>query len=47
MRKTQIPIPVTLNDCVLLNQMGYAVQVNDGRVLTIEKEGKKRGKNIT
>lgn len=40
------PIPVTLNDCVLLWQMGYRTEVNDGRIVTVAKEGKRRGKNI-
>lgn len=43
MRKKPIPMPVNLNDCVLLWQMGYRVEVNDGKVSAIVKEGKRRG----
>ena len=46
MRKKPIPMPVNRNDCVLLWQMGYRVEVNDGKYITVVKEGKKRGKNI-
>lgn len=42
--KKQMPKPVNLNDCVLLWQMGYRVEVNDGRYITVVKEGKRRGK---
>lgn len=45
-RRKQIPMPKTLNDCVLLYQMGYRVEVNDGRVTAVVKEGKRRVKNI-
>ena len=44
MRKRQIPKPVNLNDCCLLYQMGYRVEVNDGRHIKVAKEGRKRGK---
>jgi len=37
-----MPKPVNLNDCVLLYQMGYRVEVNDGKYITISKEGKRR-----
>jgi len=40
------PIPVTLNDCLLLWQMGYRTEVNDGRIVTVVKEGKRHVKNI-
>ena len=46
MRKKQMPKPVNLNDCILLWQMGYRVEINDGRVVNVIKEGKKHGKNI-
>ena len=36
-----MPLPVTLNDCLLLWQMGYRVEVNDGRVTAVVKESKK------
>ena len=42
MFKKKMPMPVTLNDCYLLYQMGYAVQINDGRVTAVVKESKKR-----
>jgi hypothetical protein len=44
--KKQMPKPVNLNDCVLLHQMGYRVEINDGKVTAVVKEGKRRGKNI-
>ena len=42
-KKKKMPLPVTLNDCCLLYQMGYAVQINDGRVTAVVKESKKNG----
>ena len=42
MPKKKMPMPVTLNDCCLLYQMGYAVQINDGRVTAVVKESKKK-----
>ena len=44
--KKKMPKPVNLNDCILLMQMGYRVEINDGRVTAVVKEGKRRGKNI-
>jgi len=41
--KKQMPKPVNLNDCVLLHQMGYRVEINDGRVTAVVKEEKKNG----
>ena len=46
MKKTKMPEPVNLNDCMLLMQMGYVVQINDGKVSAVVKEGKRRVKNI-
>jgi hypothetical protein len=40
-----MPAPINLNDCYLLYQMGYAVQINDGKVLAVTKE-KRGGRNI-
>ncbi len=42
MRKQEMPKPVNLNDCVLLYQMGYATIVNDGKVVAVVKESKKK-----
>ena len=42
MRKRPMPIPETLNDCVLLWQMGYRVEINDGKVMAVVKESKKK-----
>jgi len=36
-----MPIPVNLSDCVLLWQMGYSTQINDGKVVEVRKEKKK------
>ena len=38
-RKKEIPTPTTLNDCYLLYQMGYRTEVNDGKYITVAKEG--------
>jgi hypothetical protein len=46
LKKPRMPMPVNLNDCMLLMQMGYAVQINDGKVSAVVKEGKRRVKNI-
>ena len=32
-----MPMPVTINDCVLLWQMGYAVIIHDGKVVAVVK----------
>ena len=40
--KKKMPMPVTLNDCLLLYQMGYSVIVHDGKVKAIIREQKKR-----
>lgn len=45
-KKQKMPMPVNLNDCMLLWQMGYAIVIHDGRVVAIVKEGKKRDKNV-
>ena len=37
-----MPMPVTINDCLLLWQMGYRVEINDGRVTAVVKESKKK-----
>ena len=37
-----MPEPINLNDCVLLHQMGYRVEINDGKVKAVVKEGKKK-----
>jgi hypothetical protein len=37
-----MPVPVNLNDCMLLCQMGYRVEINDGRITAVVKESKKR-----
>ena len=42
LKKQRMPMPVTINDCVLLWQMGYRVEINDGKVKAVVKEGKKR-----
>ena len=42
LKKLGMPMPVTINDCLLLWQMGYRVEINDGRVTAVVKENKKR-----
>ena len=46
LKKLRMPMPVNLNDCILLWQMGYRVEVNDGKYITVAKEGGKHDKNI-
>ena len=41
-KKQKMPMPVNLNDCVLLHQMGYRVEINDGRVAAVVKESNKK-----
>ena len=41
-KKQRMPMPVTINDCLLLWQMGYRVEINDGRVTAVVKESKKK-----
>ncbi len=40
--RRKMPTPETLNDCVLLHQMGYRVVVHDGKVVAVAKENKKK-----
>ena len=42
LKKLRIPMPVTINDCLLLWKMGYRVEINDGRVTAVVKESKKK-----
>ena len=41
LKKPRMPMPVTINDCVLLWQMGYRVEINDGRVTAVVKDKKR------
>ena len=41
-KKQKMPMPVNLNDCLLLWQMGYRVEINDGKVMAVVKESKKK-----
>jgi len=36
-----MPMPVTVNDCLLLHQMGYNVEINNGEITKIKKIRKK------
>ena len=40
LKKQKMPMPVNLNDCYLLYQMGYRVEINDGRVTAVAKDKK-------
>ena len=42
LKKLRMPMPVTINDCLLLWQMGYRVEINDGRVAAVVKESNKK-----
>jgi hypothetical protein len=41
LKKLRMPMPVTINDCLLLWQMGYRVEINDGRVTAVAKDKKR------
>jgi len=41
-RHKPMPMPVNLNDCVLLWQMGYRVEVSNDKVMAVIKESKKK-----
>jgi len=41
LKKLKMPMPVNLNDCILLMQMGYSVIINDGRVTAVKKDKKR------
>jgi len=45
LNKLKMPMPVTINDCLLLWQLGYKVEINDGRVTAVAKDKKKSGLN--
>ena len=36
--KPKIPLPVTVNDCLLLWQMGYEVEINNGQATKVRKK---------
>jgi hypothetical protein len=38
--KSAMPKPVTLSDCLLVMQMGYEVEVNNGEVTRLVKKKK-------
>jgi len=40
-KKLRMPMPVTINDCVLLWQMGFVVEINNGSVAKIRRERRK------
>ena len=42
LKKPRMPMPITINDCVLLWQMGYRVEINDGRVTAVAKDKKRK-----
>jgi hypothetical protein len=42
MKKQPIPMPVTLSDCYLLHQMGYEIEINDGRITKLVMRDKKK-----
>ena len=45
LKKLRMPLPSTINDCLLLWQMGYIVVIHDGKVEKVLKErGKKSGR---
>ena len=46
MLKKKMPLPVTINDCLLLWQMGYRVEINDGKVEKVIKEGGRKNGRI-
>ena len=46
MRKKPIPMPVNLNDCCLLYQMGYTTVIHDGKVGEVTKERRRKSGRI-
>jgi len=38
--KRDMPLPVTVGDCLLVNQMGYDVEINDGQIKKLVKKEK-------
>ena len=46
LKKLRMPMPVTINDCVLLWQMGYRVEINDGKVEKVIKEGGRKNGRV-
>lgn len=40
--RLKIPQPITVNDCLLLWQMGYEVEISNGQITKIKKARKKR-----
>ncbi|MHB8061336.1 MAG: hypothetical protein ACYDG2_01695 [Ruminiclostridium sp.] len=40
LERPEMPLPVTVNDCLLVSQMGYEVVVNDGQVSKVIKKEK-------
>ena len=42
LKTKRMPMPVNLNDCILLMQMGYSVEINDGKIKSIKKEKRER-----
>lgn len=46
MPKKKMPMPVNLNDCVLLWQMGYRTEVNDGHFIKVVQETKRKRKRL-
>ena len=45
-KKQKMPMPVNLNDCVLLWQMGYRTEVNDGHFIKVVQETKRKRKRL-
>lgn len=37
LKKKVAHVPETLSDCLLLHQMGYTTEVNDGQIITIKR----------
>ena len=40
LKKKEIPIPKTLSDCLLLQQMGYDTEINDGDTVTVKRKNR-------
>jgi len=45
-KKSKMPMPVNLNDCCLLYQMGYAAVIHDGKVGEVTKERRRKSGRI-
>lgn len=39
-KRKEVPVPETLSDCVLLHQMGYDIEIDNGDTITIKRRNR-------